>query len=276
MSEQGGSATMTVSATRRQAAEAFVRCLQTGEGAAAAWAARFLAPDVVWVSGQEEVRGRDAVQQRLTGQWPLTPVYRLGVWSFPQPDGDRLTVRGTFPLVGAAPQAVELAFWFTDADQIARVEQRATMAPPPAASDTIPDVVRALVNNALANGTPMVVAYVDEQGQPVLSLRGSTQVYSDHELCLWARNPDGGLVRAAQRHGRFSLLYRDSRTRSTLIFQGQARVATDPAERERVYALAPEVEQNHDPARRGVAVIIAIDRLQGTTPLGAVRMQRAL
>ncbi len=272
MSDQGGSATMAVSATRRQAVEAYVRCLQTGEGAAVTWAERFLAPDVVLATGQEEVRGREEVLRRLTGQWPLTPVYRLGVWSRPQPDGDHLTVRGTFPLVGAAPQAVELAFWFNGTDQITRVEQRATMAPPPAASETIPDVVRALVNNALANGTPMVVGCVDEAGQPVLSLRGSTQVYSDHELCIWARNPEGGLVRAAQRNGRFSLLYRDSRTRATLIFQGRGRVATDPVERERVYALAPEVEQNHDPARHGVAVIIDIERLQGTTPLGAVRM----
>jgi hypothetical protein len=275
VSDQTSTAT-TIATTRAQAVEAYVRCLQTGEGAAVAWAGRFLAPDVVLATGQEEVRGREEVLRRLTGQWPLTPVYRLGVWSQPQPDGDHLTVRGAFPLVGAAPQTVELAFWFNGADQISRVEQRTTMAPPPAASDTIPDVVRTLVNNALANGTPMVVGYVDEQGQPVLSLRGSTQVYSDHELSIWARNPEGGLVRAAQRNARFSLLYRDSRTRATLIFQGRARVATDPAERERVYALAPEVEQNHDPARRGVAVIIDIERLQGTTPLGAVRMQRAL
>lgn len=42
--------------------------------------------------------------------------------------------------------------------------------------------------------------------------------------------------------------------------------------RERVLSLAPEVEQNHDPNRRGAALIIDITQLQGTTVRGMVRM----
>jgi hypothetical protein len=131
------------------------------------------------------------------------------------------------------------------------------------------------VNGALANGTPICVAYTDPNGQPVQSLRGSTQVYGDMQLCIWVRNPEGGLVKAMQGpNPRLSLLYRDSKTRTTLIFQGVGHVETDPAVRARVYDLAPEVEQNHDPAHRGAALVIDIIQLQGTTVRGPVKLAR--
>jgi hypothetical protein len=44
--------------------------------------------------------------------------------------------------------------------------------------------------------------------------------------------------------------------------------------RERVYTRSPEVEQNHDPDRRGLALIIDIERVQGASPRGSVRMER--
>jgi hypothetical protein len=48
--------------------------------------------------------------------------------------------------------------------------------------------IRDAVNGALANGTPVVVAYVDARGQPRLSFRGSTQVFSDDQFAIWVRN----------------------------------------------------------------------------------------
>jgi hypothetical protein len=106
----------------------------------------------------------------------------------------------------------------------------------------------------------------------VLSLRGSTQVYSDTQLCIWVRNADGGIIKAMSRNNRISLLYRDSKLRTTLIIQGRGRVETDPAVRERVYQLAPEVEQNHDTARKGAALIIDVSSLGGSTVRGMVRV----
>jgi len=134
--------------------------------------------------------------------------------------------------------------------------------------------VRGIINGALANGTPIVVAYTDDAGQPVLSLRGSTQVYSDTQLCIWVRNADGGIIRTMARNPRVSCLYRDSKTRTTLIIQGRGHVESSPEIRERVFALSPEVEQNHDTARKGAALIIDISRVMGNTPRGGVRMQR--
>jgi hypothetical protein len=265
----------SMTATRVAAAEAYVKALRTGEPSAAIRVSPVLAPDVVLRVGQEEVTGHDAVLARITGQWPLTPVLVHGGWSSPRAEGDEVLVSAEFGPIGAAPTRIDLRFSFNLAGQIASIQQKAVPQTPLPPTDSLPDFVKGLVNGALANGTPICVAYTDDNGQPVLSLRGSTQVYGDTQLCIWVRNPEGGLVSAMQgSNRRLALLYRDSKTRTTLIFQGGGHIETDPAVRTRVYELAPEVEQNHDPARRGAALVIDITQLQGTTVRGPVKLVR--
>jgi hypothetical protein len=258
-----------------EAAEAYVKALRTGDGSAAVRAAKFLAPDVVLSTGQTEFKGYDAVLQRITGQWPNTPIYQYGGWTDPRPDGDRLTVHADFPPMGGGVLAIDLAFGFNGADQITRVDQKLTTAARPEPTDTIPDFVRGIVNTALYNGTPMCIAYTDESGAPILSLRGSTTVYSDHQLGIWVRNAEGGMVNSLKKNPKMSLLYRDSRNRTTLIFQGNGHIERDEATRNRLYEMVPEVEQNHDPDRKGAALIIDITNMQGNTPRGGVRVQRS-
>jgi hypothetical protein len=258
--------------TRTRAAEAYVKALRTGEPSATQYASQYLAEDVVLATGQDEIAGHDNVLKRITGQWPLTPVFQHAGFSAPREEDGTVKVEGEIPPMGAAPQRLSLTFSFNASDQIKRVEQQQQGAPPQPPSEIIPGFVRGIINGALANGTPIVVAYTDDNGQPVLSLRGSTQVYSDTQLCIWVRNAEGGIVRNMARNDRVSLLYRDSKVRTTLIVQGRGHVETDPAIRERVFSLAPEVEQNHDPGRKGAALIIDVSSLQGTTVRGFVKV----
>ena len=123
------------------------------------------------------------------------------------------------------------------------------------------DEMRQAINNALADRVPMVVAYVDAQGQPNLSFRGSTQVYSDDQLAMWIRNLNGGLLREIAAHPKLALLYRNPQTRLSWQFQGRAHIDDDPKVRETVYDSSPEGERNLDPERGGKAVIIDIDRV---------------
>jgi hypothetical protein len=44
--------------------------------------------------------------------------------------------------------------------------------------------IKELVNNGLASGNPLLLAAVASDNKPVLSFRGSTQVYSDRKLGL--------------------------------------------------------------------------------------------
>jgi hypothetical protein len=258
--------------SRTQAAEAYVKALRTGEPSATQQASEYLADDVVLATGQDEISGHGNVLKRITGQWPLTSVFVHAGFSAAREDNDQVKVDAEFPPMGAAPQKLSLTFSFNGTDKIKRIEQQQQGAPPQPPAETLPGFVRGIINGALANGTPMVVAYTDDRGQPVLSLRGSTQVYSDTQLCIWVRNADGGIVRTMARNNRVSLLYRDSKNRTTLIVQGRGHVETSPAVRERVFQLSPEVEQNHDPARKGAALIIDITSLQGTTVRGLIKV----
>jgi hypothetical protein len=264
---------------RVQAAEAVVKSIKTGERSASERAREHLASDVVLevvrAQGSEEVKGVDQVLFRLGGIWAFTPIYQRGAWSEPKPDGDKLKVEGLFPDLGAAPQAMNLTFSFNGDGKINRVAQQMVMGGPPQEVSDIPAYLRGQIDSALFNNTPLVVCYVDENGQPQQSLRGSTLVFSPTQLAIWVRNADGGIVKAVSGgNNKLSLLYRDSMSRSTIVVQGRGHVETDEETRRRLYDMTPEVEQMHDPGRKGAALIIDIVRLQGGGPKGNFRMVR--
>jgi hypothetical protein len=263
---------------RLQAAEAYVLALRTGEVPATQAAGQHLAKDVVLntVSGGRRATfsGYDEVLHRITGEWPNTPVFVKGFWSFARVDGDEVTVDATFAPMGAAPAAVHLSFGFNADGQINVVDQEIVPQPAAEVTDTIPDSARGLINGALRNNTPMSVAYVDEEGKPSLSLRGSVQVYSPTQLSIWMRNASGGMGKALAKNPNVALLYRDSNSRSTLSIQGVGHVETDPEICDRVWSMIQDVEQKHESRETGCALIIDVTRMQGGTPRGGVRMQR--
>jgi general stress protein 26 len=265
---------------RLEAAEAYVRAMRTGEYPAVEQASKALAKDVkltgapVFGRGPTTIEGKDAVLHRISGEWPNTPVYKKGFWSEPMEEGDKVKVTATFPAMGAAPAAVNLTFGFNGSDQISDVDQEIVPQPRPEASSTIPDSARGLINGALANNTPICVAYVDENGMPHMSLRGSTHVHSPTQLAIWARSKDSGLATAIAKNPNVGLLYRDSNTRSTLVVQGKAHVATDPETSERVWNSIQDVEQKHETHEAGCAIIIDVVSMGGGTPKGGVRVVR--
>ena len=119
-----------------------------------------------------------------------------------------------------------------------------------------------LINGAVDHGSPMVLAVVNEKGQPRLSFRGSAQVYSDDQIGLWVRNTSGETLNAIGSNPNVALMYR-SATTPMIQFAGRARIADDPAERARVFESAPPRERASDPDRKGVALLIDLDRIEG-------------
>ncbi|MGE0316186.1 MAG: carboxylesterase family protein [Lautropia sp.] len=144
----------------------------------------------------------------------------------------------------------------------------AASGPPPAQPLRLPAALRARVDGALANRCPMVLAYTADDGQPILSFRGSVQVYDDDALAMWIRKPDGRMMASIAVRPRVTLMYRDEATRATYQFQGRARRVDDPDVRERVWSSAPEVERAHDPSRTGAAVVVVLDRVEGYAGVG--------
>ena len=261
---------MTVD-NRVRVVQYFVKALSTGERTALERLEPFLAADVVYDTssqpgvppiGRDRFVGRDAVRERLSGIWPSTPFYaRLG-WSAPDDDGNgglrvhtsgAVTITFAFATDGTLTSAVLEGGWGSGA-----------VPPPPVSGqvDEIPLSVKAIINNARMNQTPMVVTYADESGVLHSSFRGSVLVLSPSEVALWARNAEGGLPTAVSTQPHISLVYADMRGAAMITVLGRAHVSDDPEVRRQVYELSPEVEQLHDLERRGAAVVVEVTSLE--------------
>ena len=156
-----------------------------------------------------------------------------------------------------------------EGDAISLVQQQRTPPPPPAAiAIALPEALKKMVDNALVERHPMLVAYCDPQGQPVLSFRGSVQAWSDDQLAMWIRSADGGFIQAIRKNPKLALVYRNEETKATYNFQGRARVTELAGDRQRVFDAAPEAERAHDFAMLGVAVLVDLDRVEGYAGLG--------
>ena len=219
--------------------------------------------------------GREAVLKHISAN----EVYRTASWSVPEPDGERLKITGRMP-AGSTIAGVILVFEFSG-ERISAIRQQPLFggAPTPATPLKLTEDIKKLVDNALATRHPMIVAYVDAAGQPILSFRGSTQSFSDDQLAIWVRNSDGSFLGAIARNPKVALMYRDEDTKQTYQFQGRARVSTDEEVRRRVYDKMEQRERDHDPARTGVALLIDLDRVEGfggMSPAGPVNKVRML
>lgn len=145
---------------------------------------------------------------------------------------------------------------------------------------TLGDELKGIINTALSERTPMVVASVDAEGRPRLTFRGSLQTYSDDQVGFWARNPTGGTMENIAANPHVAMMMRNPDTRVVLQLMGRAR-RVEGAERDTVYANAPEIEQRGDPDKKGAAVVVDLDRVEGFLGMDAdgkprfVRLSRA-
>lgn len=135
------------------------------------------------------------------------------------------------------------------------------------------DEMRDALASALTDRMPVIMTYVDADGQPHLSYRGTAQVFGTDQLAVWARNPDGGLPAAmkAGTNPKVALLYRNTETRLSWQFEGRGHVTEDEAARNQIFDASPELERNQDLERKGVAIVIDVDRVVAR---GQVLMER--
>jgi SnoaL-like domain/Pyridoxamine 5'-phosphate oxidase len=255
---------------RITAVEAYRSAIVTGDDDSVAG---YLADDVVVETNFGRAEGVQAVLALLREPRIAGPLAAGPHWTEPAESGD--TVMVTAQLPATAPfSGVEFAFTFTGA-KISRVEQQTLPAVPvPPSELRLTDEIKSAVNGALDNQTPMMIAYTDEGGEIHLSFRGTIQAYSDDQLALWARDPGGGLPRHIASRPKVTLFYHDPKTRTTYTFYGRARIADDPDTRTVVYENSVPRERQMDFRRRGVAIIVDLDRVEGRAASGRLLMLR--
>jgi hypothetical protein len=134
-----------------------------------------------------------------------------------------------------------------------------------------------LINHALEHGRMISVAYVGPDGRPELSFRGSLQAYSDTQLAIWVRNPEGGLLKAvAEGHVHIAALYGEAspQSRAFVSFRGRGRIDDSEAVRRAVYENAPAPERGLDKERKGRPLIIDLDSVEGFFQGERLKMRR--
>jgi uncharacterized protein GlcG (DUF336 family) len=146
-------------------------------------------------------------------------------------------------------------------------------APPVLTELKLSSDMKDAVNTALMSGRAIAIAYVDEAHAPQLSFRGSTQAYSDTQLAIWVRNPQGRILSATKKNPAVALIYanHDPKARGFMVFRGRARIDDSAEARRRVYEQAPEGERNLDKEKKGVPLIIDLDSVEGF--FGGARLQ---
>lgn len=238
-----------------------------------------LHPQVRFMALGKSAVGAEAVSAELRNGLNGELTRRLQ-WQAPRAAGSMVRLVGERK-AGTRDRGLVMTLEF-DGDAIATVQQQRTPPPPPDAMPIVlPESLRKMVNNALVERHPMLMAYNDPQGQPVLSFRGSVQVYSNDQLAMWIRSADGAFVQAIRNNPRVALVYRNEDSKATYNFQGRARVSELETDRRRVFDAAPEAERGHDFAMLGVVVLVDLDRVEGYSGLGLagqvgqVRMLRA-
>ena len=217
--------------------------------------------------------GREAILQQLANA-DAARGFQQAEWAEPVVAAGRGSVTGKLPLLnvlGGYTVSLEL-----DAGgRIARIEQQNLPAPPlPPSELSLSETMQDAVNNSYLSGAVMLFAAVAPDGQPILSLRGSAQAYSDTQLAFWARNAEGGTVGALDTQPKITAFLRDARSRTNLFFYGNGRPVQNEDERMTVYNNSPEVERAADPEIKGTGVIMDLDRVEGTLGGNRVRLQR--
>jgi hypothetical protein len=129
-------------------------------------------------------------------------------------------------------------------------------------SIVLDEEIKGLINGALAGGTPIILATADAKGRPRLTFRGSLQVFSEDQVGFWARNAEGATMENIASNPAVAMMYRNPKTLIMLQLVGRARLV-EGDQRDRVYDNAPEFERNSDPQKKGVAVLVDIDQVEG-------------
>jgi hypothetical protein len=125
--------------------------------------------------------------------------------------------------------------------------------------------MKKVVDTAFESLKPIVVSYVDESGAPQLSFRGSTQAYSDTQLAIWVRNPEGRILESITKNPAMALIYGsfEPTARAFMIFRGRARIESSEAARRQIYEPAPAFDRGQDKDRKGIALDIDLDGVEG-------------
>jgi general stress protein 26 len=133
------------------------------------------------------------------------------------------------------------------------------------------DEMHELIDNALANRMPCILATASKSGQPNMSFRGSMMVFDDASLAYWDRGKRQSL-HDMEENPQVCVMFRHPDKRIVWRFFGEATIHRDGPVRQQVLARVVQPELDRDPERQGVAVVIRVNKILSVT--GEVLQER--
>ena len=124
----------------------------------------------------------------------------------------------------------------------------------------ISDQMRELVDNALANGSPCILATVSGDGEPDIGFKGSMLVFDNDSLAYWERTKRVHMKNVKE-NPKVIVLFRDAKTKAAWRFHGTATLHETGPIRDQVMARTVKDELDKDPERKGAAVVISLDKI---------------
>jgi hypothetical protein len=124
----------------------------------------------------------------------------------------------------------------------------------------VTDDMRSLVDNALADGFPCILATASPSGEPSIGYRGSIMVWSDDSLAYWERSKKTGLENI-EANPKVAVMFRNTKERQSWKFYGNATVHREGPIRDQVLARTIQPELDRDPELQGYGVIIRLSRI---------------
>lgn len=116
------------------------------------------------------------------------------------------------------------------------------------------------IDNALAEAAPVLVGTSSSAGMPDIAYKGSVMVFDKDHLAWWERS-HGTTLRNVRENGHACVYYVNRATRQSYKCFGVAEVIDEGPVREAVMARTVQAELDRDPERKGVAVMVRIDRV---------------
>ncbi len=250
------------------ATEIFIRALRDGNAGAFEQLATVLADDVEFASAiTDAINGPADVIAQLQRFQAAGRFARATAWDEHQESKVKAQVIAELPLNSYyAKYTWDLTFdEHGSVEKIAQAGVQQTEPLPPSEVRIGADIDDAL-RQARETSSPLIVAYVNDKGQPSQSPRGTTQTFGDRQLAMWIHRRSGGIVSAIDTNPNVSLHYWGgigTAYGGTLLFQGQAHFDDREETRRAVYENSPPSEQRSDPNRDGCALIIDLYRVFG-------------
>src|SRR5262245_6738705 len=122
------------------------------------------------------------------------------------------------------------------------------------------DEMRDRIDKPLGICTPGILATASKAWEPHMSYRGSVMVFDDVSLAYWDRVKRQSLQYIAE-NPQVCVLFRHPQKRIIWQFVGEATIHDSGPVREQVMARTVQPELDRDPERKGVAVVIHVNKI---------------